>query len=145
MAMLVRALGISMDNGQTAAFADVPADFWANESVAAAVKFGIVSGYSDQKFQPNRQITREEMAVMISNAAKFVQGSLNEGVTEDTLSAFKDRSEVSGWAAMAMAYAVHEGILQGAGPDRLAPAKDTTRAEAAVMLKRLLIQLNFMN
>ena len=71
------------------------------------------------------------MAVMLYRWAK---GSVAEGAD---LSAFTDASSVSSWAVEGMTWAVAEGIIQGAG-NELAPGRDMTRIEAAIMLGRYL-------
>ncbi|SFE19628.1 Fibronectin type III domain-containing protein [Paenibacillus catalpae] len=139
-AMVVRALGISEDQA-AASFKDVSSKDWFAGAVGAAVKAGIVKGYEENSFRPNASITREEMAVMISRALAFT-GKQPTGST-DLLNAFKDKSAIEAWAAAAVAQAVEAKIIEGTTGGKFAPDSKATRAEATVMLKRLLEYVNF--
>ncbi|MBP3964963.1 S8 family serine peptidase [Paenibacillus lignilyticus] len=139
-AMLARALGLEMMDTATA-FADVPADKWYASAVHAVVEAGIVSGRSKDSFAPNATITREEMAVMLAGALKFA------GKTSGSSAqlSFTDKGSIASWAKNAVAQAAGAGILQGNNEGAFAPKANATRAEAAVVLKRWLQFVGFMN
>ncbi|MBM7565959.1 S-layer homology domain-containing protein [Paenibacillus sacheonensis] len=140
-AMVVRALGISED--QTgAAFNDVDGKDWFAGAVGAAVKAGLAKGYEDGSFKPNASINREEMAVMISRALAFTGKQPNTNGTLP-LDVFKDKSAIEAWAAAFVAQAVEAKIIEGNTNGNFAPDNKATRAEAAVMLKRLLDYADF--
>ncbi|MGO4107875.1 S-layer homology domain-containing protein [Paenibacillus sp. YAF4_2] len=140
-AMVVRALGISEDQA-AASFKDVSSKDWFAGAVGAAVKAGIVKGYEDNSFKPNASITREEMAVMISRALTFT-GKQPAGSGTELLNAFKDKASIEAWAKQAVAQAVDAKIIEGTTGGNFAPDSKATRAEAAVMLKRLLEFVDF--
>ncbi|OXM85706.1 OmpL47-type beta-barrel domain-containing protein [Paenibacillus rigui] len=140
-AIVIRALGLS-DRGQTAGtYHDVPASEWYAGAVAQASAFGLVSGYEDGTFRPNRTITREEALVIIARASRLAGRvvSLNTADPKSILSEFRDQGEVDDWALQEAAQAVQSGLIQGSG-DGLKPKSEITRAETAVTLYRLLVQ-----
>ena len=139
--ILVRALGLE-EQPAGAAFSDVKADAWYAGSVGTAATAGLVQGYETGAFQPDATISREQMAVMIERAAKFA--GMN---TSDTasLQAYSDASKISGWAQSSVSWAVKSGIMQGMDEHSFAPGELATRAQAAVMLKRMLQALKFIN
>ncbi|WP_028547271.1 S-layer homology domain-containing protein, partial [Paenibacillus sp. UNC451MF] len=140
--ILVRALGLD-EQLSGAAFSDVKADAWYAGSVGAAVSAGLVQGYETGQFQPEATITREQMAVMIERAAKFAGMSTTDST--NLSQAYSDAASISGWAEKSVSWAVKAGIMQGTGERSFAPGELATRAQAAVMLKRMLQQLKFIN
>lgn len=140
-AMVVRALGIS-ENAAAASFKDVNGKDWFAGAVGAAVKAGIVKGYEGNSFNPSASITREEMAVMISRALAFA-GKQPAGSGTALLNSFKDKASIEAWAQQAVAQAVEAKIIEGTTGGSFAPDSKATRAEAAVMLKRLLEHVDF--
>ncbi|MGG1517946.1 S-layer homology domain-containing protein [Paenibacillus oryzisoli] len=139
-ALLVRALGLNAAAGE-AAFQDVAASDWYAGVVATAAKIGLVQGFEDGRFQPDARITREQMAVMVARAVALT------GATVKTQAApqFADRAAISLWSRDAVDQIVGAGIAQGVSGDKFAPGAEATRAEAAVMLGRMLQAVQFMN
>ncbi len=136
--MLAKALSLT-SNGLAVTFKDVQAGDWFYSSVAAAVKAGIISGYSADTFAPNDKITREQMASMIARALTYK--GLGALMTPEEIGTeidrFKDGKTVSGWAQSAVAAVAKEGIIKGRNTGDFAPQAKASRAEAAVMLNRL--------
>lgn len=104
---------------------------WAKQAVAQAVQAGIVVGFSDGSFRPNTQITRVEMAVMVARA---LQLELNA----NALPGFADDEAIPQWAKGAVEAIRKLGIVDGRGGNRFVPNETASRAEATVMLLRLL-------
>lgn len=129
--MLARALQLNGDV-QPLAFKDA-ADIssWAKEHVALAVKAGLINGYMDATFRPMEQITRVEMASMISRA-------LSDGEGGGYAIVFADADQIPVWAQSAVNRTVDAGIIQGKAGNRFAPNELATRAEAITMIIRLL-------
>lgn len=140
-AMLTRALGLS--EADEVQFSDVKSTDWFAGAVGAASKAGMVEGFENGTFQPNSGITREQMAVMISRAINFAGHSGT--VDQADLARFKDSSTISGWAKEAIAQSINTSILNGMTDHTLVPQARATRAEATVMLKRMLQYMQFMN
>ncbi len=114
------------------AFSDVDHSSWYGNAVAWGAENKIVNGVGDNKFSPNADITREQMAVMLYNYGKTI-GKI--GLSAD-ISSYSDSSKVSSWAEDAMKWAVANGIINGKTATTLAPGDKITRAETAAVLKR---------
>ncbi|MCU6791284.1 glycerophosphodiester phosphodiesterase family protein [Paenibacillus sp. WQ 127069] len=144
-ALLVRALGISPTAAKSD-FRDVASDAWYAPEVAAAAKVGLISGYEDGTFRPDREITREEQAAMVIRAMSFVSvdTAISAAQQSETLAPFKDANKIA-WAKSEVATAVHAGLMNGMTPDTLDLASYATRAQSAVILKRFLSKVNFIN
>lgn len=144
--LLVRSLGMAEADG-TGGFRDVRPDDWFAGAVAAAAKAGLVNGTEDGSFRPSDGITREQMAVMTAKALAFAGKPAAGGAPQagETLAAFADGAAVSAWARDAVARTVQAGLMQGGSGGRLAPSEGATRAQAVVMLKRLLETLAFID
>lgn len=144
-ALLIRALGNPEPSGQTVSFIDLKDNAWYAQTVRVAAAIGLVQGFTDGTFRPNDSITREQMAVMIARARVFA-GKQNAVLSnpQSVLSRFHDAAKVQPWAVEALADAVNSGIIQGTSADSLSPDRQATRAQAVVMLKRLLEQIGFM-
>lgn len=140
-AILVRALGLN--EVSATGFSDVTAKDWFSGAVGAAYKAGLVTGFEDGTFHPNANITREEMVVMIVRALKL--GGHDSKANVKLLDQFADRSGISGWSKDAVAVSLEAGIIQGKSETTFAAKDQATRAEAAAMLKRMLVSLNFIN
>ena len=115
-------------------FDDVSEDAYYAEAVRWAASEGIVKGYSETEFAPDKLISREEMAAVINRYADY------KGIsgTAGDLSKFADESLVAGWARDNVEWAVGSGLISGTDENRLNPQGNTTRAETAVILQRLL-------
>ncbi|SFK82180.1 S-layer homology domain-containing protein [Paenibacillus sp. 1_12] len=140
-ALLVRAAGLTEE--ATTKFPDVTANDWFAGAVGAASKAGLIDGFENGTFQPSATVTREQMAVMISRAIEFT-GKKGDSDGKK-LAAFEDNSNIAVWAKDAVATAVNAGIVNGTTDKTFAPSGQAIRAEAVVMLSRLLKFLEFMN
>lgn len=130
-AMAVRILGLDSSE-YSGVFADVKAGQWYANVVEAAYKAGIVLG-SDGYFRPDDRITREEMAVMLMRAYRLAREYTNK-----TESDFADKDNISDWAKEAVSSACELGLINGMSDGSFAPKNNATRAQAAVVFKRLL-------
>lgn len=115
------------------AFADVDADAWYADAVAWANSQGIVTG-TGEGFAPARDITRQELALMLHRYAKSAGMDLTKAAKLD---GYADAGHVAPWAKEAMAWAVETGLIQGRSGSSLAPDGTATRAEVATVLQRL--------
>ncbi len=134
--MLVKTLSLN-PAGATSQFTDVTAGDWYCNSVNTAVYAGLVSGMGDHLFAPNAAITREQMAVMVAHAL----GDNAPAVDRTELNDFSDRSAVGSWAVSGLEEAVRAGIVSGMTAGTLAPLDNTTSAQAAAMIYKLLTVL----
>ena len=111
----------------------MPEGTWYTDAVIWANENGVVTG-TDRGFEPDLNVTREQIATMIFRYVKL------RGIATDIrgdLSIFADGDQVSEWAAEAMAWAVGVGLFRGNELGELNPKGDATRAEVAVLIERL--------
>lgn len=104
---------------------------WAATAITWAQKTGVVSGYENNTFRPNKAVTREELAQMLYNYAKYKEYNLT---AKGDLTVFPDGSKVSSWAETAMAWANGNRLINGFEDNTLRPGGDSTRAQAASIL-----------
>ncbi|MBE6927317.1 MAG: hypothetical protein E7467_02305 [Ruminococcaceae bacterium] len=123
----------SPDEGELT-FTDVPSNEWYAEAVAWAAHNGIVGGVGNNKFDPNGNITREQIAAILYRYA----GSNGIDTTKRAdLSAFPDANRVSAYANDAIGWAVAEGLINGSD-GKLQPLGNATRAQVAAILMRFI-------
>ena len=133
--MLMRAYGITEDANSEDNFADAGSAYYTGY-LAAAKRLGVSNGVGSNLFAPEKQITRQELFVLLYNALKTLN-QLPEGAADKNLSDFTDSREVSPWAKEAITLLVKTGTISGSNK-KLAPANTTTRAEMAQILYNLL-------
>ena len=114
-------------------FSDVEPGEWYAGAVAWAKEAGVVFGVSDRSFDPDRPITREQLAAIFSRLTRATTGA--EAPAAD-LSAFSDAGAVSDWAADAVGRAVGAGLIKGVDGGRLDPSGSATREQFAAMIER---------
>lgn len=129
-----------------ATFRDVSSANWSYGWVEAAAAAGIVTGDAGL-FRGDDPLTREQMMTMLMRAIKSTSGSAEVSSDakkiEAELAAFKDSGSISSWARESVAGAVELKLVQGAN-QMLHPAQSSTRAEAAVLIYKLLAQLKLL-
>ena len=111
-------------------FTDVAANAWYADAVNWAAANDIVNGYGNGKFGPEDSITREQMAVLLYNYAKFKGYDVT---TSGDLTTFSDDEKVSDWAEYAMKWAVGEKLINGSN-NALNSLGTASRAEVAQIL-----------
>jgi len=139
---IARGLGLSSDRAAAARFRDVGVNHAYASYIGAASKAGIVQGDTDGRFRPNDPITREEMAAMMMRAIAYAERQVS--MATSALNKFEDRGRISNWAVSSVAGAVNAGIIKGVTETRFEPKNNATRAEAAVMIKRMLEYVGFL-
>ncbi|MCZ8522192.1 MULTISPECIES: S-layer homology domain-containing protein [Paenibacillus] len=141
--LLVRAIGVEPGAETGGKFTDVTKGAWYSASVSSAVYAGLIEGFEDGTFQPDASITRAQMATMLSRALKFTDKK--PAASKSLLDSFADKGDIGEWAEEAVAEAVQAGIIQGMTETTFAPTDKATRAQAAVMLKRMLTYIQYLN
>ena len=131
--MLTRALGL--ENNGTDNFTDVPAGAYYANAVAAAKAAGIVNGNGDGTFSPESFITRQDMMIMAKGAAEYKGVVINSNLA--MLDNFADGSSVSAYAKESVSAMINAGIVNGTG-NKIEPKGNTTRAQAAVIISKIL-------
>lgn len=108
------------------------AGHWALEAIAWAAQNNVVAGYDDGTFGPEKLVTREEFAQMMYNYAKFKGYDLTAG---GDLTQFPDAGAISDWAETALSWANGKGLINGHDNGAIDPQGNTTRAQAASIMK----------
>ncbi|MBB6671310.1 S-layer homology domain-containing protein [Cohnella nanjingensis] len=138
--MLTSALGAKTDaDAGVAAFADA-ADMaaWSVPGIAAADAAGWMTGSTEQGkryFQPNRAMSRAELAATLARA-------LPESDEAEPGSDFADAAVIPAWAAPAVRQLQKLGIMTGDPDGTFRPADPVSRGEAAKALALLLEALH---
>jgi len=110
-------------------FTDTPMTFWAIRPIALAVTLGVVKGYPDDTFRPDKGITRAELVTLL---VRTMPVRLAATVP---YSGFDDVSNKH-WAAKYIAYGSHKGLITGYPDGTFKPNKVLTRAEGVTVLAR---------
>lgn len=105
--------------------------FWALDAVNAAYQSGVTAGYPDGKFRPWAPISRAEMAVMTAKALGLAQEAAGR-------SSYNDDALIPAWAKPAVAALEERSLTVGRDGWNFAAAARTSRAEAIVLLLRLM-------
>ncbi|MFL0364049.1 S-layer homology domain-containing protein [Pseudobacillus sp. 179-B 2D1 NHS] len=138
--LLVRAMQVPMKEYE-GIFKDVPeSKTWAAAQIEAANRAGIVFGKEGGVFDADANITREQMAAMIIRAIEYQQLQLLDSLKLNQ--SFKDDNRINNYARVPVKQAVELGLINGYKNGKFEPKKDTTRAETAVVLYRMLNKLN---
>lgn len=134
--VLYRAAGSPAVTG-SCPFRDVGEGDYFRDAVVWAVNSGITSGRSATSFDPNGDVTREQVAAFLHRYAEYSGRSVTSG---GSLSGYTDESSVSAYAVGPMAWAVYNGYITSASSTEklLSPVGNATRAQVAVMLHRFL-------
>lgn len=135
--MIVKTFGLE-DASATENFNDVSDNDWFKPYVAAAVKSGLVNGREAGKFDPNGKITRAEMATIAARALQSVNGVKASADADSLLKNFEDAKSIHDSLKAGVALSVGQGIIVGEEGNKFNPNADSTRAQAAVVIYRLL-------
>ena len=110
-----------------AAFADLDAAAWYHDGVHFCVERGIMNGFSDGTFGPQRIVSRAQLATILWNREGKPQA--------DTELSFQDTNP-DGWYAGAIRWALREKLLTGYNADSFGPNDVLTRQQLAAILYR---------
>ena len=113
-------------------FEDVASGSWYYEYVATGYKLGIVNGTSAATFEPDKPVTRQEMAVMLCRALEKNGHKLDEA--SDYL--FTDSNAIASYAKENINALVAKGYINGFSDGTFRPNDLSTRAQAATVLWR---------
>jgi len=143
-ALMVRTLGLERVTPVQPSFTDVAASDWFYADAETAAAAGLIQG-SAGAFRPQDPISRQEMAAILARALQLRDGATGAALTpaevEALIAPLADRSAIASWAEADAALMLHLGLMKGRTAETFAPLETATRAEAVVVLKRLLVQL----
>lgn len=124
--LIGRVLGLQPDPEAIQVFSDVPSNHWASGYIGAVTKAGIMIGDENGLFQPDSQLTREEMAAVLVRVFQL---------TGTSTKTFSDVSAKS-WSYPYVEKLVANNIAYGYPDGTFRPRNSITRAEFATMVER---------
>lgn len=140
--IIVQALGFKAATPTTSIFSDVNISAWYAPYVKIAYDKGIIKGVSQNSFEPEGTITKEEAATMIAQASKICGldvDSMTEAAARDMLAQFTDYTQVSNWAKQFVAFCYSENILDQSDLE-IQSKNEIKRCEIAQMVYNMLIE-----
>ena len=129
--VLGRILNIDKTSFKSNNFKDVKTDAYYAPYIAWAESVGITKGRGSGSFDPDKEITREEMAVMMVKFLKLSGKKLN---AKKAASAFKDDGSIESWAKDAVMEMAKLGLVKGMEDGSFSPKTEFTRAQVAQIL-----------
>ncbi|MBR2491358.1 MAG: S-layer homology domain-containing protein [Ruminiclostridium sp.] len=133
--ILWRLEGSPRTDGCDLSFDDVKSYAWYKDAVCWAAETGIVKGFDDTTFGPNKHITREQLVTILYRYA----GEKDFDTTIHLLPSiliYQDAGDISNWALQPMQWAVSNEIIGGTGDGSLSPRDKATRAQIASIFHR---------
>ena len=115
------------ENRRTGKFADISASHWAYNAISTLSDKNIVSGYDDNTFKPDKEITREEFVKIIVSALGIP--------TSEQINEFSDVAQ-NAWYAPYVNAAFKAGFVSGKGNSAFGVGEKITREEMAVIVRR---------
>jgi hypothetical protein len=107
-------------------FLDVKESDWYCADISKGIAAGYISGYDDGTMRPNKFISRQEAAKIISVAYEFSE--------ESDITKFKDSKDIASWAIGFVGTVNNKGIMTGYSDDTFRPNKNITRGEVAKII-----------
>jgi len=132
--LLVRAFELESENTEN--FTDVDTNDYFVRELAIARNTGIVGGIGENKFAPRNTITRQDMMTIVYRALTAL-GKITVGDGAFVISDYPDFESVADYAKEAVMALITQGLINGKS-GKVAPGDYTTRAEVAVLVKRVL-------
>ncbi len=133
--VLSRLDGADLTRYNVSPFDDVAITEYYARPIAWAANNGIVTGIGDNRFAPDKSITREEMAIILAN---YIRDKSLKLPQNGSVTPFSDSDEFSPWAAKAIADMRRLGLINGKGNNSYDPQGKATRAEVAQIILNLL-------
>lgn len=131
---LLKALGLSTAPiTSEPPYSDVTTATYGYQDIARSDQFGLIYGYTDGEFKPQRFITKCETASIMSHITKDTE------VDPSNLTQFADYQQIPNWGVLPFSKAIKYGLyVNWPLANELNPNRELNRAEAAVLLARLM-------
>lgn len=130
-AMFARILKLDTNGAETTHFTDIAADHWAYGSIQATTRIGMFAGYADGRFDPEKPMTRAELAAVISKYWAYSEVKVDGSPTPLT--------DISGhWAETPINQVYHAGVITGFEDKTFRPDTVTLREQAVVIINSLI-------
>lgn len=134
---MISALTTFDENPPSAEFSDVAKGEWYEKYINGAKASGLISGRDDGTFGVGDCIIRQDAAIMCLNAIKKERPDLLENLKIEKLP-FGDAGDISSYAVYAVSALNKLGILNGDASGNFNASANATRAEAAVMINKVM-------
>lgn len=121
----------------TSNFTDVPVKDWSYSYVSAAHKFGFIKGRSETIFDPNSNITRADLCLIVYRYIKTLNSEFKAKTNADgTPITFADAASVPVWDVEAVNALYSNGVapLRDVANNKFDPTAPATRAECALIV-----------
>jgi len=122
-------------------FPDVAAGMYYTNAVIWAADNGIVLGYGDGTYQPDRNVAREEIAAILYRYEQYA-GKMPPTDPDAEERVFADAGSISNYAKEPVKVLVMQGIINGKPDNKFDPKGNATRAEYAAMLHRYIASIS---
>ncbi|KKO54549.1 choice-of-anchor I family protein [Paenibacillus sp. DMB20] len=140
-AMLIRGLGL-MPGEANGKFRDVAKGYAFSGEIGGALRYGMIQGGDGGTFAPNDRVTRAEMAVMTARALRVAKEQTEALKGDGKQSRFKDEALIPAWASADVRYLAERDIIRGDKRSNFGATDPVTRAQAVVVLLRIMKQLD---
>ena len=128
--ILISALEIEVTDYNNINFNDCTEDEWYYAYLSTALNHGLIKGVSESEFGIGKNITRQDIAVILNRAGETFDIQFADGEERN----FNDYSSISNYARDAVDVLSKAGIINGDNNGCFNPANYATRAEAAKMI-----------
>ncbi len=119
---------------ETPNFSDIAADFWGRAAILKAAQMGFISGFPDNTFRPDQNLTRVQAIVSLISGLGFTGGNAS------VLTVYSDRAQIPSYATDEVATATQRRmVVNHPQVGQLEPMQDITRAEVAALIYQALV------
>ncbi len=132
---LINSLGLTSES-VAEAFADVDTNLFYGDAILQGKALGILKGVGNNAYNPDAPISRQDLMVICARGIR--QAKQLEEANVASLALFADGGNVADYAQADVAAMVQKGIIRGNADGTLNPLGNTTRAEAAVIMQRIM-------
>lgn len=141
--MITMATNMDLANydGETL-FSDVSPDEWYAPYIQWATENGILEGFNESTFDPNKFITREAASTMMYRLYELQESDIiieKKGIYRLESPAFSDESSISPWAVESIEQLKEASIIEGNENGEINPQNNISRSEAAKILSTYII------
>ena len=117
-------------------YGDVAPNHWAINHIQSAIAMGFLTGYPDQTFRPEDEITRLQVLLALAKGLNLKSSSSPDQV----LQAYPDANQVPSWAKSSLITALEANLMVNyPDPHYLEPNRAASRAEVMAMLRQTLV------
>lgn len=132
--LIIEGLGIEKITGKSY-FNDVKENQWYYPYIETAKAYSLISGIDDITFGIGMNLTRQDMAVIIYRAALISSITMT---ASEAAEGFTDEEDIATYALSPIMALKSSGIVGGMGDERFAPLELVNRAQAAVIIQRMM-------